>query len=170
MRVPLRNVIALCTVLLVAACNSSAPPTPPPVVDQHAGHDHAHGHSHEESGPNGGHLVELGDEEYHIEWTHDDATGLVTLYVLDGAVQEFVPIASETILITAKVTDLTEYKLAAVEPIGDPPVSAKFELKSPELIECLRLAGRGTDVSVAVTIDGKEYPGVFEHHEHGHQH
>jgi|CXWL01.1.fsa_nt_gi hypothetical protein len=170
MRIPLRNVIASCTVLLVAACNSSTPPTPAPVAVEPAEHDHAHDHSHEALGPNGGHLVELGDEEYHLEWTHDDATGLVTLYVLNDTADQFVPIASEAVTITAKVAESTEYKLTAVEPIGDPPISAKFELKSPELIECLKLAGQGTEVSVALTIDGKEYRGKFEHHDHAHAH
>lgn len=170
MRILLRHLIAGCTVLLVAACNSSAPPTSPPVANEVTGHDHAHDHSHHESGPNGGHLIELGDEEYHIEWTHDDQSGLVTLYVLDGAAKESVQIAAEALTITAKLEDPIEYKLPAVAPSGDPPVSAKFELKSPELLVSLQLAGQGTDVSVAVTIDGKEYRGVFEHHEHGHGH
>lgn len=170
MRILLGNIIATCTVLLLAACNSSAPPTPPPATDGHGGHAHSHGHSHEEVGPNGGHLVELGDEEYHIEWTHDDDSGLVTLYVLDAAAKELVPIASETITITAQVNDSREYQLAAVAPSGDPPASARFELKSPELLGSLQLAGQGVDVSVAVTIDGQEYRGVFEHHDHDHGH
>jgi hypothetical protein len=170
MRIPLRNSIAVCAVILVAACNSSAPPPPSPAANEASGHDHAHDHSHPESGPNGGHLVELGNEEYHIEWTHDDQNGLVTLYILDGAAKDTVPVASETITITAKVDETIEYKLAAVAPSGDPPASAKFELKSPELLVSLQLAGQGTDVSVAVTIDGEEYRGVFEHHDHGHHH
>lgn len=168
MRISLRNLSAFTAVILLAACNASTPPTPTPVVEDHSGHDHAH--DHPETGPNGGHLVELGDEEYHIEWTHDDESGLVTLYLLDGAVKELVPIAAEEITITAKVEDAVEYKLTAVDPSGDPPVSAKFELKSPELLVALQLAGQGTDVSVAVTIDGKLYRGVFEHNDHGHGH
>ena len=170
MRISLRNLVALTTALLLAACNASTPPTPAPVVEDHSGHDHSHGHDHPETGPNGGHLVELGDEEYHIEWTHDDESGLVTLYILDGAVKELVPIAADKITITAKVEVAVEYQLAAVEPSGDPPVSAKFELKSPELLVALQLAGQGTDVSVAVTVNGKPYRGVFEHHDHGHGH
>ncbi|MEO8498858.1 MAG: hypothetical protein ABI614_27670 [Planctomycetota bacterium] len=171
MRILLCNIIAACTLLLLAACNSSAPsPVPAPPAVDHSEHDHAHAHSHAETGPNGGHLVELGDEAYHIEWTHDDATGLVTLYVLDGTAQKFVPIPSEAITITVKVKDSTEYHLAAVDSIGDPPVSAKFELKSPELLVALGLAGAGADVSVALTIDGKDYRGEFERHEHGHNH
>ncbi|MCA9124300.1 MAG: hypothetical protein H6822_27195 [Planctomycetaceae bacterium] len=170
MPLSLRYLIASCVILLLAACNSSAPQTPEPVADDHSVHGHAHSHNHEEAGPNGGHLVELGDEEYHIEWTHDDATGLVTLYVLDSTAKELVPITSESLTITAKVQDAIEYKLAAVEPSGNPPASAQFALKSPELLVSLQLAGQGTDVSVAVTVDGKDYKGEFEHHEHGHHH
>lgn len=170
MRLWLRTFAVLCAVLPWAACNSSPPPTPAPVTNDHGGHDHAHGHDHPDTGPNGGHLVELGDEEYHIEWTHDDATGLVTLYILDGAIKELVPIPSESITVTAKVEDAIEYKLSAVEPSGDPLATAQFALKSPELLVSLQLAGQGTDVSVAVMIDGKEFLGKFEHHEHGHHH
>ncbi|MBC8352011.1 MAG: hypothetical protein H8E66_08470 [Planctomycetes bacterium] len=165
-----RNLVAVGTVALVTACNSQPPPTLPPVVIQNSGDDHAHSHDHPETGPNGGHLVELGEEEYHIEWTHDDERGLVTLYVIDGAAKELVAITSETITITAKVAESTEYELAAVAPSGDPPASANFELKSPELIQCLKLAGQGADVSVAVTINGKPYHGEFKHDDHGHGH
>src|SRR3990167_6278455 len=104
MRISLCPLIVGCTVILMAACNSSAPPAQPPVVKEASGHDHAH----PETGPNGGHLVELGEEEYHIEWTHDDKSGLVTLYVLDGAAKSTVPVAAETISITAKVEDSIE--------------------------------------------------------------
>lgn len=156
-------------VLLLVACNS----TSPAVVENNvqSGDDHfAHDHVHEESGPNGGHLVELGDEEYHLEWTHNDATGLVSLYVLDGTAKELVPIEAEAITITATVEGATEYQLAAVAPSGDPSVTARFELKSPELLVNLQMAGQGVDVSVAVTVNGKEYRGEFEHHDHGHGH
>lgn len=166
MRLPLRYLTACLASLLLVGCSPpSAPPAPSPVVDEHAGHDHAH----PATGPNGGHLVELGDEEYHLEWTHDES-GLVTLYVIDGAVQELVPITAEAITITAKVSESIDYELAAIGASGDPPASARFELKSPELLECLKLAGQGADVSVAVTISGKPYRGEFKHDDHGHGH
>ncbi len=166
----LRNTIAAGIVVLVAACNSSSPPTPPAVATESHGHDHAHDHAHPDTGPNGGHLVELGDEEYHIEWTHDDKSGLVTLYVLDGEAKNAVLVAAESLTITAKVNEPIEYKLAAVASSGSPPASAQFELKNPELLVNLQLAGQGADVSVAIAINGKEYRGVFEHHDHGHHH
>ncbi len=174
MRILFRNLTTICTLLVIAGCNSATPPAPAPPSTDHGGHDdahgHAHGHDHPETGPNGGHLVELGDEEYHIEWTHDDESGLVTLYVIDGQVKDVVPIPSESITMTAKVEDSITYEFPAVDPSGDPPVSAKFELKSHELLVSLKLAGQGTEVSVDVTINGKPYTGVFEHHDHGHGH
>jgi hypothetical protein len=150
-------------------CNSTTPPVPSSdsVAEEHSGHDHG---AHEEAGPNGGHLVELGNEEYHVEWTHDDQSGLVSLYVLDAAAKELVPIASDAITITAKVSEAKEYRLPAVAASGDPPKSATFELKNPELVVNLKMAGQGADVSVAVTINGKDYHGEFEHHDHGHGH
>ena len=44
--------------------------------DGHDHHDHDHAHMH---GPNGGPVLELGDEEYHAEWLHDDESGKVTV-------------------------------------------------------------------------------------------
>ena len=175
MRVLFRTALAVVVCAVAVGCNSSSTPSPAPVspateTSSHDGHDHGHSHAHPETGPNGGHLVELGDEEYHIEWTHDDESGLVTLYIVDGAVKELVPIPADSITVSAKIEKTEDYVLLAVEPIGEPPTSAKFELKNPELIESLKLAGRGTEVSIPVTINGKDYVGVFEHHDHGHGH
>ncbi len=174
MRILFRTIAVLFATQLIVGCNTATPPTPASAPTEQAGHDdghgHAHGHDHPETGPNGGHLVELGDEEYHIEWTHDDESGLVTLYVVDGEVKDLVPIPAESITINTKVEDSISYDLPAVEASGDPPTSAKFELKSHELLVSLQLAGQGTDVSVDVTIDGKQHTGVFEHHDHGHGH
>src|SRR5688500_14491837 len=65
--------------VLISRCNSP-PPSPPAVLPSHVedGHGHAHAHSHADEGPNGGHLIELGNEEYHGEWLHDDDSGKLT--------------------------------------------------------------------------------------------
>lgn len=166
-----------CLGLLIAGCDSQMPPQPPHSVAHE--HDHGHGHSHAQAGPHGGDLVELGDEAYHLEWTHDDEAEEVTIYILDGDAKELVPIASETISILSKIDDETkgeqtsEYKLAAIDPTGDPPTSAQFSLKSGELLTCLSLAGQGSEVSISLTIEGEDYVGRFEHDdhdEHGHNH
>ena len=63
-------------------CNDSAVKAPAPAAtgEQHVeGDGHDHGHASE--GPHHGHLIELGEEEYHAELTHDDATGKVRLFL-----------------------------------------------------------------------------------------
>ncbi len=173
MRVLFNQVATMIALVSLTACNSSTPSTtptsgPPSGAGGHAGHDH--GHSHAVAGPNGGHLIELGHEEYHLEWTHDDQTGLVTVYVLDSAAKDLVPISAEAISITAKVEETTEYQLPAVNPAGDPPTSAQFAIKDPALAVNLQLVGHGVEAFATLTIDGKEFKGVFEHLEHGHGH
>src|SRR5437667_11136252 len=42
-------------------------------------HDHEHDHAHH--GPHHGHLMEIGQEEYHAEWTHDES-GKIPIYNL----------------------------------------------------------------------------------------
>jgi hypothetical protein len=69
--------ITVVITLFVYGCGGSAPKT--------AHHDHDHDHDHAAPGPHGGHLIELGDEAFHGELTHNDPTHKVTVYLLDGA-------------------------------------------------------------------------------------
>ncbi len=48
------------------------------------------GHHHEHIAPHGGAVVVLGDEAFHLEIVHDPAVGRVTLYVLDGHLEDFI--------------------------------------------------------------------------------
>src|SRR5947207_1783574 len=68
-----------------------------PVHDDH-GHDHVH------QGPHKGHLMEIGGEQYHAEWTHDES-GKVTFYILDSEAKKEVPIAADEIAIDVKIGD-----------------------------------------------------------------
>ena len=89
--------------MMVSGCPDSAPtpPTPsgvtPPAV---VGHDD-HGHAHAESGPHGGHVIEIGDEQLHAEWTHDD--GEVVVFLLDSTAKSDATISDESVLITTKI-------------------------------------------------------------------
>ena len=132
------------------------------------GHNHSHSHM---AGPHGGHIVELGHEAYHAEWLHDDDTGLVTIYVLDSAMEEVVPISASEITIDVQIGDTSSrHLLAAVEPSEDGQ-TAQFELSNKSLIEALKLAGQGADAIIRVEIGGKPYTGRFERDDHsGHNH
>src|SRR5262245_14287152 len=115
--------------LLLVTCLSSAvavwaagcgPSTSPRAADGKAGehnhdhgaegHDHAHDHAH---GPHEGHILELGNEEYHAEWAHAD-DGTVTIWVHDAAAKNEVPIPAEEITIETKIGEkATTFKLPA---------------------------------------------------------
>src|SRR5260221_6394376 len=115
-----------------------------------AGNAHDHEHDHAHHGPHNGHLMEIGDEEYHAEWTHDES-GKVTFYILDGEAKKEVPIAAEEIVIDVKIGDHqpVTYRLAAINPMDGK--SATFEiidkqllgvletLKSPGIVATLKL-------------------------------
>lgn len=159
---------------LFVACNSSpsGPPDILPTQVEDGGHDHAHhhAHGHPDEGPNGGHLIELGNEEYHGEWLHDDESGRLTLFILDGSAKEMFPISARTVTIEKKIGDKTEtYELAAAGA-EEGAKSAKFEIVDKPLIEALKTAGKGVDAVLVVDIEGKNFRGAIEHHEHGHHH
>ena len=157
--------LALC---LAAGCDSKPSSEPvkvgPPPADDHSGHDHAHPHE----GPHGGHLIELGKEEYHAEVTHDEATHTVTLYILDGAAKQAVPIDAKELVINLSVEGKPrQYTLPALPQEGDAQgQSSRFQLANEELCEGLdapKAKGR-----LNLTIAGKPYVGQIEAHDHAH--
>ena len=130
------------------------------------GHDH--GHDHGSEGPHGGHILGLGDEEFHLEWLHNES-GKLTFYLLDAAAKADVSTAAKSIDITTTIIDETAtVTLNTTTPDGDE--HNKFEAIDPVLLERLKLVGHGVAASASVQIDGKQYTGEFEHHDHGHGH
>lgn len=133
-------------------------------ADPHAGHDHsAHG-------PHEGHLVELGEEEYHAEWKEDDDSGKVTVWILDSTAKKTEAIAAESIKISVNVAkEAKEYELPAVDrTTGDKPTAFKFEIVSKELLGQLETP-KQTEPKISVDINGKSFVGKIEEHaEHKH--
>ena len=60
--------------------------------------DHAHA-----LGPNGGHLIELGEEEYHAEVVMDEAARTLTVYLLGGDAKTAQPTAEPTVTLNLEV-------------------------------------------------------------------
>ncbi|PQO38030.1 hypothetical protein [Blastopirellula marina] len=150
-----------------SATNNSAPQEEPEHNDDHD-HDHSHAHSHAESGPHGGHLIELGDEAYHLEWKHDDSTETLTFFLLDGAAKEVVKIPAESISINVAVGDATRtYEVPAVRDEGEGKTD-KFEISNPDLFALIE-DGK-VKATVLVEIETESYQGPIEHHHHGHSH
>jgi hypothetical protein len=120
-------------------------------------------------------LVELGSEEYHAEVIHDDASGAVTVYLLDSSAKK--PVASDAteITINLKHGDKPEqFKLAAHPQEGDTTgQSSRYAITDKELAEHLHEAA--TEPRLSLNIGGQPYSGAIPHedhaaHDHDHDH
>jgi len=167
----MRSWFIICSFGLVAllsftlGCGPKVIP-PGPKVDDH-GHDHHHHGDHGE-GPNGGHIVEIGDPgDHHLEWLHDDKAGKATFIVLDEKVKTEVPLAMESLVISVAVKGKppAEFKVPA-ENLKDGKAS-RFSIVDEPLMVALEV---GEGVAAKVKIGEKEHSVVIEHKEHDHDH
>jgi hypothetical protein len=147
--------------LLVAGCGGPAAPPVKPDTE----------HAHSEHGPHEGHLIELGNEEYHAELTHDDATKTVAIYLLGPDAKTAVTIPdTETLTLNLKVgEEPLQAKLTAEKQASDPEGQAsKFVVVDEKVLEALEAPK--TTGRLSVKIGEKSYSGPVEHEEHGHDH
>jgi hypothetical protein len=162
--------ITLClSIICFSACNGPPTPstTPPPVSGGHDhGHDHGHhhGHSHDE-GPNRGHIIELGDHEYHVEWTHEDETGELAIYLLDAAMKKPVAIEAKSLTVSVTIGDETRTHELTAAP-AEAATSDRFTIIDKPLIEALKLGGQGVEAVMQVPIGDKTFEVKFEHDAH----
>jgi hypothetical protein len=137
---------------------------PPPTAKKA---DDSHDHAHVHQGPHGGHIMEIGEEEYHAEWTYDE-NGKVTFYILDGEGKKEVPIAAEDITIEVKIgkNEPATYQLAAMNP-QDGKASA-FEIVDKNLEGVLRTLSEGVTATIKkLTIGDKTFENLkIEEHKH----
>ena len=157
-----RSMFPIIFALSVAGCLGTSTETsvPPATVDTH---------HHPTEGPHGGGLIELGNEEYHAELVHDDAGGIVTLYVLDSAAETAVPIDAAEVTINLKHGGQGEqFKIAASADPGDPTgKSSRFVSADAELAE--GLDHEGAEAQLVLLINGRQYRGEIAHeHEDAH--
>lgn len=129
-------------------------------------------HEHPTEGPHHGSLIELGNEEYHAELLHNEQAGTITVYILDSAGKQAVPVDSKELTINLSHDGQAEqFALAASPEAGDPPgQSSRFTSADAELAE--ELDHEHAEAQLVVTISGKQFRGVVAHeHDHeGHDH
>lgn len=126
------------------------------------------GHAHPEHGPHEGDLIELGDEEYHAELVHDEQSGTVTIYILDGAAKSAVPIAATEVTINVGHEGSSEqFSLTARPDSADPDgKSSRFVTDVAALAE--HLEHEEDTKRLVVEIEGKSFNGnIVHHHDHG---
>ena len=124
---------------------------------------------HPEHGPHGGELVELGQEDFHVEMLHGDEG--VQLYVLDGSASESVAIEAEKLILSLKYEgEVKPFELPATPQDDDETgKSSRFQSSDTTLSEWLEAGAEG---AVTVQINGKSFTGKISHnHDHtGHDH
>jgi hypothetical protein len=128
-------------------------------------------HEHEE-GPHHGHLVELGEEEYHAEVVFDPKTATITIYTLDSTAKKPAPTdAKELKLELAIAGQPKSFAGKAVPDAGDPPnKSSRFEVADNPDVKANLKDEEDLKGSVTAKIGGKTYTGKIVHeHEHGHE-
>ena len=160
----IQTIVCLAALVMVG-CNSSSETgdqKPAEPADPHAGHDHS------SLGPHGGHILELGNEDYHAEWRFDNDSGKVTIYLLDSAVKKAVTTTATSVSVQVTHGDnVSDYELPAInQSEDDPPTTSEFELVDTVMLELLKGVGHGIDASLKVVIGDKEYTGAFGHLPH----
>ena len=133
--------------------------------DDHSGHGHGH------HGPNGGEIVEVGNEEFHAEVVVDEGTHRIDVFVLGSDAKTAKPIDASEISLSFKHGDEVEdFKLTAAAIDGEPEgQSSKFTLTSEELFEELHEHSEGATLSF--TAGGESLSGTVTHtHDHGDDH
>ena len=174
----LRFGVTIAAGLLLAAlvgCPAKTNPEAELGTGEQAGEEHGepHGHSHD-VGTSGGHIIELGDEEYHVEWLHDDEEGLLTFIVLDATMKNQVPIAAENLVVDLTLeNDAGEKQTQTVLIPAEAPTAgktARFSLADKAALFNIT-ENEKVDATLKVTIDGKDFTAKIEHDaHHGHSH
>ena len=155
---------------LWTGCDSAPTPTDP----AEKGHDDHEAHNHPIEGPHHGSLIELGDEEYHAEFVHDDDKGTITIYILDSTAKKAVPVESKTLTVNVSTGEKAEqFELTASPMEGESGgKSSWFTSEDKALGEAIDQ--EGAKAKLLVTVNGTPYTGSIEHDHHhdedGHNH
>ncbi len=133
-------------------------PIPKGVKVQDQPHEHEHG-------PHGGHLVELGEEEYHAEIVFDEKAHRIIIYILDSTAKKPSPIDAKELTLKLAIDGKTEsFAVGAVPQASEPQgKSSKFELAGNADIKSHIKDEEDLKGSVNVTIGGKSYSGPIKH-------
>ena len=121
-------------------------------------------HSHEE-GPHGGHLVELGEEEYHAEVVLDPKTSKITIYILDSSAKKPVPIDAKEVKLELTIGGQPKPFAAKAVPDKEDPAnkSSRFETADSPDIKANIKDEEDLKGTVTAPIGAKTYNGKIVH-------
>ena len=158
----------IATLSCLALC-SAWPLQAAPQAKVAQGKEAAHEHEHAHMGPHKGHLIELGEEEFHAEILHDDKAGSVTIYVLDSEAKAAVGTSAKEATIAVNVGGKpAAFKLKAMPQKSDKSgMTSRFATVDKGLIKALDTEGAKPQLKIA--IGEKRFTGKTPHaHDHDH--
>lgn len=144
-----------CIALVLAGCGDKQVGAPAKRTEKPGEQAHEH-----PAAPHGGELLELGEEEAHLELIHDSKAGRVTVYVLGKDGKTAVAVAAPTIVVATK-DGPQELTLTAVNPKADGTADTFKGTHAGLMAEPL-------DGRIRVTIGGKAYQAPLEAAPHDH--
>ncbi|MFO1008000.1 MAG: hypothetical protein U0929_18725 [Planctomycetaceae bacterium] len=127
--------------------------------------------AHHEHGPNGGHVLELGEEEYHAEVAMDQSRKL-TVFLLDEHVKGAKPVENGSVQIVTKVdgNDVTLELVAAPLESEKDGKSSRFELAADKVPGAV-MDIEGLTGNLTLKVGDKTLTtSLTEEHDHGHDH
>lgn len=161
----MRTSFLLIVVSLGFLTGCSGPPSKPAPAKAHDEH------AHPSKGPNGGELVELGDEEFHAELVVNEKTDEVSIYILDNAAKSAVAIDAKEIVINLKHDGKPEQHVLAAAPQATDGAGKSSRFVAKEGAELHGdLEHKGADARLQVTINGKAFSGKIAHEDGDHKH
>lgn len=130
-------------------------------------------HAHPEHGPNGGHVVVLGDHAFHAELVFDSTSRDVTVHLLEHDMATATPVADATLTLNLEGAEPVSFEASPGE--GDPEgQSSTFVLSGEKLPEAVK-GEEDLHGSLVLTVGGQPHSGAISHeghddHGHGHEH
>jgi len=162
--------LALAGFVFSSGCEAKKTATQGNTADQKNGSDAHAGHDHSAPGPNNGHIEAFDANGPHFEWTHDEATHKLTIFL-----EEAVSAGAKVESVKVDVTSGTETKSFALAKEDNAKIAGSvFSIASEELMTLMEASGtdaKGVQSKLIAMIDGKEQTAVLKHEdEHGHKH
>lgn len=114
---------------------------------------------HEHVAPHGGELLELGDEQGHIELVHDDDAGKITMYVYGAEMDKPISVEKPAVTVQQKEGGAVDLTLVAQDAKADG--TAHTWVAEHASLKAEPLEGR-----VRLKIAGKQYQSPLEPPDH----
>jgi len=125
--------------------------------------EHAHEHEHGEHGAHGGHMLHLEPDGVHAEWTHDDTTKVITVFLDELSA----PPKEVKFVVKAGDTEPQTYPLVKEEGGTGGGV---WTINSDALLTHLAMGEAAQIQLIVVTDDDKEMSTKIEHSDEHHHH